>query len=708
MEIEAKFRIDDDQTFPTLLALSEIGPFTLSAGSTPEDQRNVYFDTADRRLRAAQYGLRVRTIDNRRVATLKGAAQVHDGMYERDEWEVEVGPSDDPATWPNGEVRERTLALVGNETLAPILSMRTLRQHIYAMREHSRIAEMSLDEGDISAGGLTQHFRELEIELLADGSRTDLDTLVQLLRARFALQPEDRSKLARGLALLDAAEHAQATDSESDLQAGMPTLMNTALMLFGRIAEAERLPGKARKLLHLAVASYEIAAQSGAERGDRAGRDMVLASPIPRLNAEQQSMIASVVALQREKIRPNRESSFVWLGEREQHTTLVLAAVLRLARAIGTTPAALLPANDSAPATLLLGSEPVAAVEDSAALWREVLGELVVRAASTDENALLTTTPTNDEQLAALLAHIQPLGSDLGSEPIAELARRTLRRFFDKLLAREEAVLRDEDSEDVHQMRVATRRLRAALQTLEGVFEPALIRRYRKGLRKIAQSLGTVRDGDVVLEHLHAHRDTLPKDERAALQPLIDAVTAERTTARAALLHDLQSKRYRTFKRKFGAFLSTPGSGTLPSPEPGITQRVRDFAGAALWRRYELWRSHESALPTGGDETLHQARIAGKRLRYTLEFFAEALGNRVDMVLDPLIDLQECLGNLQDGVTAHAHVAALGLADDPGAQAYLAVRTAERAPLLADLPRLWNKVDSGTYRRRLFELIVKL
>ena len=135
---------------------------------------------------------------------------------------------------------------------------------------------------------------------------------------------------------------------------------------------------------------------------------------------------------------------------------------------------------------------------------------------------------------------------------------------------------------------------------------------------------------------------------------------------------------------------------------------MRDFAGAALWRRYELWRSHESALPTGGDETLHQARIAGKRLRYTLEFFAEALGNRVDMVLDPLIDLQECLGNLQDGVTAHAHVAALGLADDPGAQAYLAVRTAERAPLLADLPRLWSKVDSGTYRRRLFELIVKL
>ena len=72
---------------------------------------------------------------------------------------------------------------------------------------------------------------------------------------------------------------------------------------------------------------------------------------------------------------------------------------------------------------------------------------------------------------------------------MAEAARRTLRRFFDKLLAREDAVLKDEDSEDVHQMRVATRRLRAALQILEGVYEPELIRRYRKGLRRIAAAL---------------------------------------------------------------------------------------------------------------------------------------------------------------------------------------------------------------------------
>jgi len=70
--------------------------------------------------------------------------------------------------------------------------------------------------------------------------------------------------------------------------------------------------------------------------------------------------------------------------------------------------------------------------------------------------------------------------------------------------------------------------------------------------------------------------------------------------------------------------------------------------------------------------------------------------------------LQENLGALQDVVAAREHVAALGLSDDQGAQAYLAARDAEHAADLAALPRLWEKVGSATYRRQLFELIVKL
>jgi len=206
MEIEAKFRVDDDQTFPQLLALDAIGAFKLVAEPDAEDQRNVYFDTADRRLRAGQYGLRVRDLGGRRIATLKGAATARDGMYERDEWETEIGDDDNPAAWPAGEARDRTMALLDGAEPLPILAIRTRRQHIIALRDDARVAELSLDTGAIDAGDRSASFRELEIELLTTGTRADLDALVALLRARFALTPEDRSKLARGLALLDAAE----------------------------------------------------------------------------------------------------------------------------------------------------------------------------------------------------------------------------------------------------------------------------------------------------------------------------------------------------------------------------------------------------------------------------------------------------------------------------------------------------------------------
>jgi len=206
MEIEAKFRVDDAQTFPQLLALGAIGPFKLVAEPNVEDQRNVYFDTADRRLRAGQYGLRVRDLGNRRIATLKGAAKARDGMYERDEWEIEIGDDDNPSAWPPSEARDRTLALLDGAAPLPILAIRTRRLHMIALRDDRRVAELSLDTGAIDAGGRTASFRELEIELLKTGTRADLDALVALLRARFTLTPEDRSKLARGLELLDSAE----------------------------------------------------------------------------------------------------------------------------------------------------------------------------------------------------------------------------------------------------------------------------------------------------------------------------------------------------------------------------------------------------------------------------------------------------------------------------------------------------------------------
>ncbi|MEN9935984.1 MAG: hypothetical protein RLZZ387_2563 [Chloroflexota bacterium] len=292
--------------------------------------------------------------------------------------------------------------------------------------------------------------------------------------------------------------------------------------------------------------------------------------------------------------------------------------------------------------------------------------------------------------------------------PLAEVARQQLRHVFEKLLACEEGARIGEDSESVHRMRVATRRLRTWLQVVEGVYEHTVIRRYRRGLGHIARVLGAVRDADVLLAHIIAYRDALPRDQRAVVTPLVAAVAAEREHVRQEFLDVLRSGRYQRFTQAFATFVSTPSSGVLPSPEPGVTQRVCDFAGSAIWRRYELWRAYETALTGADDELLHAARIAGKHLRYTLELFAETLGPNVTPLLEPLAALQDTLGALQDSVTAHVQIAALGLAGDPATQTYLAARSTEHAVQRAELPLQWQMVASAAYRQQLLGALLTL
>jgi inorganic triphosphatase YgiF len=204
MEIEQKYRVADDSVFPALLALRDLGGYALRPEAEPEQQFNTYFDTADRRVRASRSGLRVRTIGARRIATLKSEGSVAAGRATRGEWEEEIGADDDPATWPAGELRQRALAITGGAPLAPLLTIRTTRHNIAALRDGASVAEISLDRGLIEAGGRTQPLRELEVELKDGGTVADLDAICEALLTRFALEPESRSKLARGLALLES------------------------------------------------------------------------------------------------------------------------------------------------------------------------------------------------------------------------------------------------------------------------------------------------------------------------------------------------------------------------------------------------------------------------------------------------------------------------------------------------------------------------
>lgn len=203
MEIEAKFRVDTSTTFTELQHMPHLGPFTLVATPGIEYQRNTYFDTADRKLNSQRYSLRVRDTGKRRIATVKHSLSAQGGLRRHEEWEVLLTAGDHPSEWPNSPARDWALALVGDAVLLPMLAIHTQRQFIYAVHEAAVVAEISLDQGVIKAGGRELDFRELEVELVAPGGEERMNMLIAELQARFALAHEPLGKKKRGMALLD-------------------------------------------------------------------------------------------------------------------------------------------------------------------------------------------------------------------------------------------------------------------------------------------------------------------------------------------------------------------------------------------------------------------------------------------------------------------------------------------------------------------------
>jgi triphosphatase len=221
MEIEAKFRVVNRAVFTSLRQLTTLGPFLLVHIPGIEHQHNTYFDTADRRLSANRTTLRVRDLGSRRLATVKRSLSTQAGIHTREEWEVDLDAGEHPVDWPAGVARDQALSALGGAALFPLMTIRTRRQYSYALLADAQVAEISLDEGVIMAGGRTIGFRELEAELLPAGTRADLDALIDHLQARFALIPESRGKKKRGLALLEQSVGSLPTGARLHTVAGI-------------------------------------------------------------------------------------------------------------------------------------------------------------------------------------------------------------------------------------------------------------------------------------------------------------------------------------------------------------------------------------------------------------------------------------------------------------------------------------------------------
>lgn len=119
-------------------------------------------------------------------------------------------------------------------------------------------------------------------------------------------------------------------------------------------------------------------------------------------------------------------------------------------------------------------------------------------------------------------------------QPFADAGRAIVAHRFTAMWEHRAGTL-DGDEEALHDMRVGSRRLRAALDVFAASFHGAEFRRLHRLTARLTDELGGVRDHDVMLLTLRRYRKGVPRDERAGIDDLMAALSAEREIARRRL-----------------------------------------------------------------------------------------------------------------------------------------------------------------------------
>jgi CHAD domain-containing protein len=305
-------------------------------------------------------------------------------------------------------------------------------------------------------------------------------------------------------------------------------------------------------------------------------------------------------------------------------------------------------------------------------------------------------------------------------DPMAEAGRKILNFHFARMLNHEEGTRLGEDIEELHDMRVATRRMRAAFEVFGEFFKPKAVKQHLKGLRATGRALGRVRDLDVFMEKASHYLETLHEEGHTGLEPLVNAWQMERTTEREKMLTYLEGEGYQNFIEEFNIFVSTTGNGARPvstsSPTPHLLHHV---APMLIYTRLAAVRAYETIMENAAIEQLHALRIEFKKLRYAVEFFHEVLGEQAKQVIDDIKKIQDHLGDLNDAdVATHTlrefietweerqiNLPLHQRQNPEPVVAYLASKHAERHRLMVTFPKVWAYFNRSEFLENLAQAI---
>jgi CHAD domain-containing protein len=245
------------------------------------------------------------------------------------------------------------------------------------------------------------------------------------------------------------------------------------------------------------------------------------------------------------------------------------------------------------------------------------------------------------------------------------------------------------DPEDVHQLRVATRRLRSVLKTASPILDRAWVDEIRSELAWLGGELGPARDLDVLIPYLRQEAEALDPGDRKALAPLFKKLELQQSVARKAVLEALRSERYLALLASVEAAAAGPPPGGAGSLRTAVEHEFK-----------KLRKAMRAVEEDPRDDAIHHARIKGKRARYATELLEDELGKPGAKLLAAAKEFQDAAGEQHDAVVAEARIRAL-------LRGVRAQRTALAAGILvsrqrdrrdraaAALPKAWRRYDEA-------------
>ena len=520
-----------------------------------------------------------------------------------------------------------------------------------------------------------------------------------------------------------------------------------ALTLFDTLDEFHNLTPTRRSLLEKAALLHNIGLVSGAEKYDKKGRDILLENPPQGLNTEEQLMVSLTTYLNQKeatyKLLEKRKSKKVFskLSEKAKNEALAISALIRLADGLDysqSQSSEIEQIREENGKVLLKISGPHATQDAANAQKKSDLWHLLFKTKlhfTSDEMTKNTAIKKNiiqNKEASLFFPKELPSSANIkADDSMGEAARKIFACQFQRILYFEEKIRKDDDIENLHKMRVSTRRIRSAFRVFNDYIDLQKLKEIHKGMQRTGQKLGTIRDLDVFWEKTEYYLETFPEERQNELSALQEVWERKYRKSRENLMAYLDGDYYTNLKESFAKSLQKDAywhEKNVPNQGGAKPYRVRHLLPAIIYQQmadilaYDEWITN----PSVSLKELHQLRIAGKKLRYTLEAFEETLSPQTETAITEIRKLQDHLGDVQDALVASEYLRDFltwgkwGKPKEkknklpqepilaPGVATYLADRQGELYRQLRTFPEVWAYFQGDSFKNLMAEVITTL